>query len=119
MRVEQNFRTEDWVYVIQEESADKSSTIGTANQDYDPSSEIPTCRIQNTTADVRYRLCHWVDYGRINVHEVDFIKDGTRVYSQIPTQTNQAISIDQIEKYIDSFRQKRTLGFPILRSDGP
>ncbi len=117
--VEQNFRTEDWVYSIREYSSDRLNTIGTANQDYDPKSVKPTCTIQITPAQMHYRLCHWVDYGRIDVHEVIFIKDTTRIYSQIPSKTDQDISVDQIEKYIDSFQRKNTTGFPVLRSNGP
>lgn len=116
--VEQNFRTEDWVYSIREDSSAASSSVGTANQDYDPKSVKPTCNVQKTSAQMQYRLCHWVDYGRIDVHEVIFIKDNTRIYSQIPSKTDQNISVDQIEKYIDSFQQKNTLGFPVLRSNG-
>lgn len=117
-QVEQNFRTEDWVYGISEAREDMFSGVGTASQDYDPTSVKPTCNLSITPAGMQYRLCHWIDYGRINVHEVIFIKDGTRVYSQIPTETSQDISIDEIEKYVDSFEQKSTLWFPVLHSIG-
>lgn len=118
IRVEQNFRTEDWVYAIEEDSAGQSTAIGDADQNYNPKSIKPTCMIQKTPAQTRYRLCHWIDYGRIDVHEITFIKDGTRIYSQMPSKTDQNITIDQIEKYIDSFQRKSTLGFPVLRSSG-
>lgn len=114
-----NFRTEDWVYSIREDKSGASSQIGTAAQDYDPKSIKPTCLIQQTPAQMRYRLCHWVDYGRIDVHEVIFIKGDTYIYSQIPTKTDQTITVDQIEKYIDSFQRNATRGLPILRSVGP
>lgn len=117
-QVEQNFRTEDWVYGIREAREDIFSGIGTASQDYDPTSVKPTCNLSTTPAGMQYRLCHWIDYGRINVHEVIFIKDGTRVYSQIPTETSQDVSIEDIEKYVDSFEQKSTLWFPVLHSIG-
>lgn len=117
-QVEQNFRTEDWVYTIREARADTVPEIGSANQDYDSTSVKPTCNLSTTPVGMRYRLCHWIDYGRIHVHEVIFIKDGTWVYSQIPTETSQDISIDEIEKYIDSFEPKNTLWFPVLHSIG-
>jgi hypothetical protein len=116
--VEQNFRTEDWVYSIIEGADDGTRTIGTASQNYDAKSVKPTCSINKTPANTQYRICHWIDYGRIDVHEVTFIKDGTYIYSEIPT-TEQEISIEQIEKYIDSFVQKSTTGLPVLRSIGP
>ena len=112
--VEQNFRTVDWVYEIQEYRADGS--IGTAPQNYDPKSIKPTCSILSSPAGQRYRLCHWVDYGRIDVHQVIFIKDGTYTTSQIPTTLQQQISIQQIGEYVDSFKQKSTIGLPVLRS---
>lgn len=119
IQVEQNFRREDWVYSIREDKADGFHTIGTADQNYDDKSVKPTCFINSSPANMRYRLCHWIDYGRIDVHEVSFIKEGTFVYSQIPTTTSQQISTQDIEKYIDSFKRKSTAGLPILRSSSP
>jgi hypothetical protein len=117
--VDQNFRTEDWVYGIVEHRVDDTGSIDAASQNYDPESVEPTCSFSTTPAHMRYRLCHWVDYGRIDVHEVIFIKGNTYIYSEIPTGTDQTISVEQVEKYIDSFQQKSTLGLPVLRSAGP
>jgi hypothetical protein len=117
--VDQNFRTEDWVYSIIEDKDDGSSSIGTANQDYDAKSVGPTCNIQNSPEKMKYRVCHWIDYGRINVHEVIFIKNGTYIYSAIPTTTDQEISPQETGKYVDSFTPKSTIGLPVLRSTGP
>jgi hypothetical protein len=113
--VEQDFRTVDWVYEIQEYKADTS--IGTAQQNYNPASAKPTCSILTSSMKQQYRLCHWIDYGRINVHEVIFIKDGTYIRSDIPTTLQQPISIQQIGKYVDSITQKGTTGLPVLQSN--
>lgn len=117
--VGQNFRTEDWVYSIIEDKAENYSDIGTADQNYDEKSIKPTCVIDSSPNNMRYRICHWIDYGRIDVHEASFIKEGTFIYSQIPTKTSQRISVEDIEKYIDSFKRKSTFGLPVLRSNGP
>ena len=114
-QVEQDFRTVDWVYEIQEYKAD--SSIGTAQQNYNPTSIKPTCSILTSPAGQQYRLCHWVDYGRINVHQVIFIKDGTYIESEIRTTLQQQISVQEIGQYVDSFKQKSTLGLPVLRSN--
>lgn len=114
--VEQNFRTEDWVYSISESKADES--IGSADQNYDDKSTKPTCIIEISPAKTRYRLCHWIDYGKIDVHEVKFIKDGTFINAQIPTTTNEKISVEEIGKFVDSFHKKSTIGLPVLWSNG-
>lgn len=114
--VEQNFRTENWIYSISEYKTD--SGIGSAMQDYDAKSVKPTCNINTTPVKTRYRLCHWIDYGKIDVHEVRFYKGETFVRSFIPTELSQEISIQEIEKYIDSFSPKSTIGLPVLRSNG-
>lgn len=113
--VEQNFRTTDWVYEIQEYKAD--SSIGFAEQNYDPTSIKPTCDILTSPGRQQYRLCHWIDYGRIDVHQVIFIKDGTYIRSDIPTTLQERITVQQIGKYVDSFKQKSTIGLPVLRSN--
>jgi hypothetical protein len=66
----------------------------------------------------RYRLCHWTDYSKIDVHEIQFIKDGTFINVQIPTKTSEVISVEEISKFVDSFTKKRTIGLPVLRSSG-
>lgn len=113
--VEQDFRTVDWVYEIQEYKA--NSSIGTAQQDYNPKSVEPTCDILTSPAKQRYRLCHWIDYGHIDVHQVIFIKNGTYIRSDIPTTLQQQITIPQIGKYVDSFKQKSTIGLPVISSN--
>lgn len=115
--VEQNFRTEDWVYSIAESRVNRS--IGSANQDYRPESIKPTCSIRATQAGTQYRACHWIDYGRINVHEIKFVKGRTFIDAQIPTTVNQEINLQQLDTFVDSFTKKSTRGFPVLRSNGP
>lgn len=115
-QVEQNFRTEDWVYSIREYKA--TDSIGTAEQNYDAKSIKPTCNIEISSKMTKYRLCHWIDYGKIGVHEIKFTKDGTFINAQIPTKTSEVISIDEINKFVDSFSKKSTIGLPVLRSSG-
>jgi len=50
------------------------------DRDYDVTSVKPTCSILTSQAQQQYRLCHWVDYGRISVYEVKFIKTGRTFY---------------------------------------
>jgi len=114
--VEQNFRTENWVYEIQEYRAEYTDTIGGADQNYDPKSTQPTCNTRVSPEKMLYRLCHWIDYGRIDVHEVKFIKNGTFVNVQIPTILQQQVTIQEIDKFVDSFQQKSTIGLPVLRA---
>lgn len=116
--VGQNFRTEDWVYSIHEYQAG-IQTIGTAAQNYDSTSQKPTCSIKKSSAGMQYRLCHWIDYGRINVYQVRFIKNGTFVHSLIPAYIPQTISEPDIDTYVDSFAAKSTTGITAHRVVGP
>lgn len=113
--VEQDFRTVDWGYTIEEYKADRP--IGTAQQNYDPTSTKPTCSIMSSPENQQYRTCHWIDYHRIDVHEVTFIKNGTFIQSQLPTTLDESISIKEIGEYVDSFHQKSTIGLPVVRSN--
>jgi len=115
-QIEQNFRTVDWVYEIQEYDAIGSS-IGTAQQNYDSKSVNPTCSILVSNNRQRYRLCHWIDYERINVHQVIFIKHGTYIRADIPISLSQDISKADIGKFVDSFKRSVPLFMPVLRSN--
>jgi hypothetical protein len=121
IEAEQDFRTVDWVYEIMEYKADGlvdgNSSIGTASQNYNTASIKPTCDILSSDKDQQYRLCHWIDYGRIGVYEVKFIKDGTFINSEIPTTLRQKITINEVSQYVDSFKSRWTLGVPVLRSN--
>ncbi len=116
VQVEQDFRTEDWVYSISEYKSDES--IGDAKQNYDPKSITPTCEIRISPVKTQYRLCHWIDYGKIDVHEIKFIKNGTFIDAQIPTELKDQITVDQLDTFVDSFKKKSTIGLPVLRSNG-
>jgi hypothetical protein len=120
IEAEQDFRTVDWVYEIMEYKANGpigTTSIGTANQNYNTDSIKPTCDILSSAKGQQYRLCHWIDYGRIGVYEVNFIKDGTFIDSEIPTTLQQKITISEISLYVDSFKPQWTLGIPVLRSN--
>jgi hypothetical protein len=117
-RVEQNFGTDNWIYSIDEYKAGEDATIGTVSGKYDEDSEKPSCEVRKSAAGMRYRLCHWIDYGRTNVYEVKFIKDGTYVNAQIPSALNERIGKGEIDKFVDSFKEKTTIGIPVHRSTG-
>lgn len=113
--VEQDFRTNDWVYEIQEYKA--RTSIGTAAQNYDPKSVKPTCSLLTSPVGQHYRLCHWVDYGQIDLHQVIFIKSGTYIRADIPTSLQQPISTAEINKFVDSFKHASTRGLPVDSSE--
>jgi hypothetical protein len=121
VEAEQDFRTVDWVYEIMEYKADGpvdgNSALGTANQNYNTDSVSPTCDILSTSRGQQYRLCHWIDYGKIGVYEVKFIEDGTFIDSQIPTTLQQKISTVEISRFVDSFKPKSSIGIPVLRTN--
>ena len=117
IKVEQNFRTEDWVYSIREYKS--RDVVGTTVQNYDPKSLRPTCDTRSTPLRNLYRICHWIDYGKIDVHEAKFIKAGTFIAAQIPTTLNNSISLQQIDKFVDSFKPRSPTGFSVLHSNGP
>lgn len=50
----------------------------------------------------------WTHYGKIDVHEVKFIKDGAFINARIPTKTSETVSIEDIDKFIDSFSSRGT-----------
>ncbi len=114
--VDLNFRTEDWVYSIMEYKASRSDSIGTADQKYNEKSVKPTCSIYKTPNWTKYRLCHWVDYGKIGVQEVKFKKGSTFINAMIPTDPKKPASVDEITKFVNSFKRKSINGIPIERS---
>ncbi|MDB5176236.1 MAG: hypothetical protein JWM81_1094 [Candidatus Saccharibacteria bacterium] len=111
-----NFRTEDWVYEIIESKAGED-TVGPSDHNYDAKSVKPTCKGVLSAHGQPYRLCHWIDYGKISVYEVAFIKGGTMIHAQIPTRLQQTVSTDEVGHFVDSFAAKRAVGLPVLRSN--
>jgi hypothetical protein len=114
---ELNFRIEDWVYSIAEWK-DDDDTIGTAKQDYDNTSAKPTCSVKTSQQKMPYRLCHWIDYGYIDVYQVRFIKKDTFIRAMIPGKLTNKISENDIDKFVDSFKQKSTSDMEIRRPVG-
>jgi hypothetical protein len=117
--VDLNFRTEDWVYSIRESRANSSSSpdnssVFTELNNYDPTSVSVTCRQENSAKKQSYRLCHWIDYGRISVYEVKFIKGGTYIDTRFPGTITEVVSISSINDYVDSFVKAKTTGFKTI-----
>lgn len=101
VQTEINLRPVDWVYAIRESKSDGPAPVASA-QGYDPNSVKPSCS-QEKTAKHSYRLCHWIDYGKIKVYEVKFTQDGTYISAEIPLETNGQISISSLNSFVDSF----------------
>ena len=101
VQAEINLRPVDWVYSIRESKSDGSTPVA-AIQGYDPSSVKPSCSQENTGKH-SYRLCHWVDYGTIQVYEVRFAQGGTDVNAQIPLETKSHFSVSSLNSFVDSF----------------
>ncbi len=101
VQAEINLRPVDWVYAIRESKLDGPTPVA-SGQNYDPDSVKPTCS-QEKTEEHSYRLCHWIDYGKINVYEIKFAQDGTFIDAQIPLETNDKILVSSLNSFVDSF----------------
>jgi len=99
---EMNFRTEDWAYGILE-SRHAGQDVHTDLRNFDPTSKEVTCTQGASPSNKAYRLCHWLDYGRISVYEIQFVQEGTFIDVQFPAAKDVAIHGADIEKFIDSF----------------
>lgn len=111
-----NLRTEDWIYAIREsktnsKSSPDSSSTSTTLYDYDPNSVGVTCKQVVSPKGQSYRLCHWIDYGRISVYEVNFIKGSTYINTQFPGTTKNTVPILEISNYVDGFTKAKAIGF--------
>lgn len=111
--VELNLRTEDWVYQIRESRHIDEATQTTLTN-YDPHSVNVTCEQQTSPKGQEYRLCHWLDYGKISVFEVKFVKGNTFVDTTFPTTTDIAVPVSELTSYVDSFKKSNTLGWAVL-----
>lgn len=114
--VDLNFRTEDWVYSIQETKTNSNNAkyISTDLENYDPNSIGVTCKQEISDLGQQYRLCHWIDYGKISVYEIKFIKNETFIETEFPSTLEQTISVAAISNYVDSFVKANVVGFKIL-----
>jgi hypothetical protein len=108
-----NLRAEDWVYAIREWRATSENTTTDLNN-FDPTSIVPTCAERKSTDGQQYRLCHWLDYGKISVYEVKFIKKGVFIDTTFPTTIQKPIVLDELNGYVDSFSPANLDGIPIL-----
>lgn len=117
---ELNLRKVDWVYAIRESRADAPydsvgpSDIQTNFSNYDPASVKPTCRQMLSPMKTTYRLCHWIDYGSIDVNELKFIKNDTYIYTQFPGSISKPIPLAALDRYVDSFVKADANSFPLL-----
>jgi len=117
--VELNFRTVDWVYSVDERPIDPEGYgLVTTLHNYDPTSTKPTCEQRHTAGGMSYRLCHWIDYGRINVYQTNFAKGSTSITSRMPNETDQAIPVESLDTFVDSFKPASTVNFPVIWGSG-
>jgi len=121
---EMNLRTEDWVYEISESDgglAEPTTTEVDVNN-YTPNSVKPTCTGITSSQKQYYRLCHWLDYGRISVYEVKFMKydnnheNPTFIVTEFPSTKDRIIDQSEIDNYVDSFVKARASGFKLLNA---
>jgi len=120
VRIELDFRRVDWVYSVDELKATNArhDTMTTLHN-YDPTSVGVTCTQRHTASGMSYRLCHWIDYGRINVYQINFVKGGTYVTCQMPNESKTVISVASLDAFVDSFKPASTAGLPVLDAVGP
>lgn len=113
---ELNFRTEDWVYSIYESKLEAGAADETVTdlRNFDQSSVLPTCTQGTSPKGQIYRLCHWIDYGRISVYEVKNIQQGVYIRTMFPASLQKPITIKQVDSYVDSFKPIDPTGLPIL-----
>jgi hypothetical protein len=93
------------IYAIDERRSNASDVdnIKVAANSLEPLSEKPTCSSRQTQKKQLYRLCHWIDSNTIGVHEVNFIKDKTYINTTFPSSKTEAIPVNEIDEYVDSF----------------
>lgn len=107
--LEMNLRTEDWVYSIRELRvgiySDSKNDIASTVNNYDPTSTKPSCTNRTSGQGREYRLCHWVDYGRISVFEVKFIEENTLIETTFPASLQKPIESNEIDTFVDSFQK--------------
>lgn len=118
IQAEMNFRTVDWIYSIQESrintsASPDSGTVTTKLRNYNPKSADWTCRQQVSPKGQTYRLCHSVDYGKIGVFAINFIKSQTYISTKFPTTIDTVFSTSQFDAYVDSFTKAKAAGFKI------
>jgi hypothetical protein len=110
--VEMNLRAEDGVYDIQESQATNEDT-STSLRNFNPMSVSPTCTSKESLKGKQYRLCHWVDYGKISVYEVEVIIQGVYIHTSFPTTRDHVISDEELGAFVDSFVPSDPGGIPI------
>lgn len=109
---EMTFRDSEWVYGIQEARAN-GEDVAVKSNDYSPASVLPTC-VQKTSGEQSFRLCHWIDYRKISVFEVKFIKSGVYVVARLPSTINKPISEAELMAFVQSFNPADASGLPVL-----
>lgn len=101
---EMNYGTTNWIYSLSEYRNDGTQER-TSLRNFDTNSVSPTCTQRVTRANQDYRLCHWIDYGRISVYEIKFVKNGTAFNSTFPAKKGQIIPMMELDAYVDSFEK--------------
>jgi hypothetical protein len=113
LAVEMNLRTSDWVYSIQE-SKYTNEDLTVKTDDYDSSSIEHTCKDTKTQNNRTYKVCHWVDYKKINVFQVEFVQGNTLVDTKFPTPLDRTLTTEDFDTFINSFVSRKVPELPIL-----
>lgn len=99
--VEMSFRSQDAVYSIQEWRA-TNENIYTSLHNFNTSTSAVTCTQSTSNEGHLFRLCHWIDYGKVSVYEVESIIDGTYVHTTFPAKIGQTITMGELQSFVDS-----------------
>jgi hypothetical protein len=99
---EMNFGTKNWIYSLSE-SRNTEDYKHADSQNFNPDSVNPTCMQRITKSHQEYRLCHWLDYDRISVYEIKFIKGNVNFDTNFPAKKGQIIPMSELDTYVDSF----------------
>lgn len=110
---EMTFRQEDWVYGIRETKL-KGENIPTQLNNYSVASTKPSCKQVAMSHQSSFRLCHWIDYGRISVFEVKLVKAGVYIEATLPTSIDKPITESELRTFVSSFEPADPSGLPIL-----
>lgn len=115
-----SFRDVDNVYGINEypssQSDEKSLTAEIDN--YSTLSATPTCKQSRASADMPFRLCHWIDYDRYDVYEMKFVKDKTYIWVELMANKGTTMSESELQHFVGSFEPANPSNLTVRRSSG-
>ncbi len=109
-----SFRKQDALYGIQERRANNEDTTTTKLDNFDPVSKEPTCTQRQTPKGQEYRLCHWIEFGKVSVFEVKLIMQGIYFQATFPASQDAPLSETELNAFIDSLHVINPSGISIM-----